>query len=471
MTKYTLISVQESQKQAIQAVFHSINANGLLPLSRIPKTVLTNPVTQCHTVDGDICVNFVNLRDANKDEAKLALTTAIQEEYCGVYGISLERQWPFQRFASSKLLRAEVSERLIHSVVFILAPPQKNRGMYKKNITAGIEKPTMIAFYEGIKKDGFAQSRDKSVVTGEKMPYSNRVTEIKTPHVFSKRDVYAVLVPEHLVNMARETFTELRIIPVAIKRLELHSLPHILTVYHDEKIKGPLTVAAPDYLSALETFYCEEDTQEFSLHAVRLHTSFDFTVRPVTNVTSNEQLLNLTHAKIAKKDDDDSAWIIVHKNFGLSKQNLFNRLGHSDFPNQHLNTMKKGCQYSIELFSQLASLKSEVTLNNVYDELSKPQLFLLSDLNVDILKLEHFFVIKYSPKIAARVAQIVNNFKSVKEEAATTIQAAFRGYRAKKFFQEYREKHDVLKKAQKECELARDKLMNLTERGYSTITK
>ncbi len=515
MPKLTSVSTQKSKEKAIQAIFRSIEKKGLVPLASIPSTVLVNPVTNAS--EGNICVNFVNLDQADKNDAELAMKVAIDEEFMGVYGICLERQWPFQRFTSPELLKAEASERLMHSVVFILAPPA--RYPHTNTEIRGAQQPTEIALYQPLMtsdRDGFSQSRDKSVITGQTMPYSNRVTEIKTIHHFAKNEVLAVLVPEHLQSMATETFTQIPIIPVAKKTLTLNSIPQLLTLYHNEKLKKPLTVEAPDYFGALSKFCAEKkNLTKFSLHAVRLHTNFDFIVRPITQVSTNQQLITSTNATVAVQYADDSAWIVVHKNFGVSKQNLLTKLQTLNV--SYYSKIEKGCQPAMAVYTQLAELKGEATLHNVYGELSMPQLSLLTALDVKIIKLDHFYMLKFLPELTDKVEKVVKDFeksiqedaglkklfqevqaenaalkiqtlirgsrarsifqelqeKTVKENSALKIQALIRGSRVKTIFQEVQkkgvevqEKSEQLKKAQGELDLAREQLDSLS-RGVS----
>jgi hypothetical protein len=162
MPRFIKFSLRNASAQAIEKSLVSIHKNGLIPLNKIPPNVLSNTVTQSQNVDGDICINYVNLNGATESEANLALNIAIEEEFTGVYGICLERQWPFQRFSSPKLVHLEATERLMQSVVFILTPP------FKLPITTdkvrNAQKPTTIAFYEPGCDEGFSQSRDRSLV-------------------------------------------------------------------------------------------------------------------------------------------------------------------------------------------------------------------------------------------------------------------------------------------------------------------
>lgn len=346
----------------------------------------------------------------------------------------------------------------MHSIVFILNPPSKNPYI---TTVAGGKKPTQVAFYEGLKQDGFAQSRGKSVVTGLQAPYSNHITEIKTPHNFKKNEVKAILVPEHLAIMATEIFTSLTIIPVVSKRLKLQSIPEILEKYHNEVLKKPLEIDAPDYHSALSTFCKEKKLEEFSIHAVRLHTNFDFMVRPIFNVSDNEHLMKLTHSKIAVNYEDNSALIVVHKNYGQSKQNVIKRLRDKNFlPEKYILKMEKGGAFSENLNMQFTELKNGLILSNIYKKLSESQLQMLIDPAIKISVTEHFSVLAYPPILEPYVNKVVNNFTSM-NEAATKIQAIYRGTRTQTFFQDYQEKYKQLQIAQQEFEMAGENLKKL----------
>lgn len=452
------ITIPNTKQQAIQGVLQSINHHGLVPLSQIPKSVLANPVAQVQSIDGDICVNYVNLRKADSAETRLALSLAVEEEWCGIYGICLERQWTFQRFSSIELLQAEASARLMQSIVFILNPPQKKIG---NCIVSGGELSTDIVSYEP-GKDGFAQQRARSVSTGLKMAYSNRITEVKTPHNFKKNEIKAVFVPEQLVDMAREFFTDLKIIPVISKVVTLHAIPKILELYHNEILKKPLKVEAPDYLGAIHTFCENEHLTTFSLHAVRLHTDFDFIVRPISRVTGNEHIIHSTYAKIAKQFDDDSAFIIVHKNYGQSKLNLIERLRvHKFLPEDCIVKMERGCQFSIAMNTNLTQLKGGLIISNAYKDLSEVQLSLLVDPDIKVIKAERFYVLAYPLRLEEYVNTVVNKFH-VMQESVTKIQAFTRGSRTRTFFEDYRQKQENLKIAQQEFKLAGEQLKNLT---------
>ncbi len=453
------ISIGDTQLEALKAVLESINTNGLIPANKIPNKVLTNPVTNCQLIDGDICVNYVNLSQAKPIEIKATMAMAVDEEYCGIYGICLERQWPFQRFSSPKLLHLEISDRLMQSVVFILNPPQKNP---KITMVYCGKIPIKVASYEDEQQEGFSQSRGKSIVTGFEMPHSNNLTEIKTPHNFKKNEVKAVLVPEHLAALAAEIFCDLPIIPVISKKLKLNSLPKILEHYHNEKLAKPIEIEAPDYLNAL-TIYCEKNKlTEFSLHAVRLHTSCDFMVRSISKVLGSEQVLKSTHAKIAQKFDDDSAFIIVHKSYGQNKHNLFKRLRENNLlPMQYILKMEEGAEYTKVLNLKLTELKNGLIISNIYHELSESQLSLLIDPAIKISQTDnyYYYVLTYPPQFENYVNKVINKFSAM-QDASIKIQAYYRSSQTQRFFQNYQQKYENLKVAQQELELAGEQLKN-----------
>src|SRR5215218_4732971 len=131
MTKCSKFSMQPLVDKAIKGVFSSVNEHGILPPNQIPKTVLINPVSQSKEVSDTLCVNYINLRDSKDEHVDRALHFALEEEYHGAYGISLERQWPFQDFPSGILRKTEAEARLMNSVLFVLAPPKLYPIKYK----------------------------------------------------------------------------------------------------------------------------------------------------------------------------------------------------------------------------------------------------------------------------------------------------------------------------------------------------
>lgn len=457
--------IDDIQQRAVRESLESINKVGLRPLSQIESHVLVNPVTQIQRLDDNICVNYVNLSGATKAEVASVLEIAITEEYCGVYGISLERQWPFQRFSSPDLLEKEASERLMNCVVFVLKPPILSSITYT---LPGTKRPTELAFYQvDGELDGFSQQRGKSLVaTTDAHSISNRITEVKTNHSFPREEMLAVLVPEHMMKIASSIYKDIKIIPVPTKLQRFTSIPEILSKFHDETITAPLVMHAPDFLSTLSTFIAGRKIEKFSLHAVRLHTTFDFVVRPMINLSKNEELRDAIHARLFKHSaEEDNGWIVIHKNWGLSKQPLFDALvWKRELPQGHIDKMRLAVAPNEELYRQLIKTKGPVSINHIYADLSKGQLVLLDKLDVHVVKHAHYYVISSRPEVKPKVTEIIDNFESIQSLCATKIQSVFRGFFARKTVEHFKAKQDELARAQDKFNVAEAKLRSLC--GY-----
>ena len=446
----TIVASGEIPHEENKRIFESINTQGLCSYKKIQKTITPNPVTQIQGLDGCICVNYVNLEGAGELDVQLALETAVSEEYCGVYGISLERQWPFQRIQSPALLQMEATERLMNSAVFVLQPPKKAKAEYE--LQYGHK--AVVAFYElggSSLRDAFAQNRDKSVLTGKKIPHSARVTEIKTTKSFSMQEVLAILVPEHLFQMAESIF-KTNVISVPKKQQVLESIPEILHIYHDQKIDKPLRVDAPNYSDVLARFVREKQITEFSLHAVRLLTNFDFVTRKIVGVSRNQPLLKNANAHIMRHDSDDSAWISVHKVYGRSKEDMIARLERNQsLPRTHLDRVRLAAKYSTDIFDQLSRQTGDGVLSYVY-QLSKPQREILEKMGIEIVQLPFADAIHYPRELTHKVTQVTQDFKTI-TESAQKIQSIYRGFWARKVICELQEKKSAF--AQAESELAK----------------
>ena len=173
-------------------ILSSIRAHGLVSPHKI-RHVLSNQTAQSNSVNGCICVNYVNLKDASSEEKNLAYAAAFDEEYLGVSGISLERNHPLQKINNPEIFHQEIQQRIIHQVVFVLAPPKLSP---LRRIVHGGKSPAEFAFYSSTFDDGFSQAREKSVFTNQNIPDCNRVTEIKTSVTFKSKDMIAILAPE-----------------------------------------------------------------------------------------------------------------------------------------------------------------------------------------------------------------------------------------------------------------------------------
>lgn len=77
---FEIPTVYTEQQCLIENTFKSISRLGLVPLQQIPKEeVVPTSVTQVQAMQGSICVNFLNLKDATPNERELALQLAVYE--------------------------------------------------------------------------------------------------------------------------------------------------------------------------------------------------------------------------------------------------------------------------------------------------------------------------------------------------------------------------------------------------------
>jgi hypothetical protein len=161
-----------------------------------------------------------------------------------------------------------------------------------------------------------SQSRGSCLDTGRSIK-SPRLLEIKTSHNFGHKEIIHVLVPEHLMELLPRQFTEafdgkLISIPFTEKMVPINKIPQILEVLHGESIpSGSLDCSLPDYETALTRI--AGAIPEFSLHAVRLHTPFDYAPRYIANLSVSAKLLSAAHAHTLKEYPNGSGWVLVHK--------------------------------------------------------------------------------------------------------------------------------------------------------------
>lgn len=460
MPKFFDVSIKSIQQEAITAVFTSIQEKGLVSPKARRGEILTTLGAGTNRLDENLCVNYVNLSAASKAETTVALEAALYEEYLGVSGISLERQWPFQRASSATLLPAEITERLMNNILFIIKPPKIHPLTTKVH---GGHTPAKIAFYDPAKKDGFSQARGRNLLTGAPIEACARVTEIKTTKAFAKADLLGVLVPEHLYALASGIFTDLEVIPVPTRAHRLHALPEILKIYFDETLHHPMDIGMPDYFAALSELITRKALPEFSLHAVRLHSEFDFIARPITTVSTQAELLAKVNAKIVQDLGDDRAWVVVHKHYGTSQKKLLQTLAEKGvLPLEYLTQLALSSQPSIELFDALSALKGPLVMSNIYSELTPPQIQYLVNLKMDLIKTGSFYVIQYPKPQAAQIIKVIDDFPKIQVEAATQIQALYRGHRCRFFVSEYKKAAAQLALAQQAFDKAAESLSKIS---------
>lgn len=438
---------EETAKKSNLSILNSIYTHGLISPHKIKDGVLTNQTTQTSELHENLCVNYVNFKDASPQEKENAYTAAFDEEYLGVFGVSLERSHPFQKISNCQL---EIQERIMHQVVFVLRPPQ----LFKvKQVLPGASVPAELSFYNPNYKDGFSQARQKSVFTNKDVASCHRVTEIKTTYHFVPKDFIAILAPEFLYQACQEIFAGIEVIPVPSQPRSLKCLPEMLGYSFNEKLKNSQELNVPDYASTLKDYCAAKNLTQFSLHAVRLNTAFDFTIRPVIDWHQHQPFLASLKAQVIPQDDH-MAWAVLHKQHGISKKPLLENLK-KIMPEKHMSSLMKMNQHALQNFEQLAALKGEFNLNIIYTPLHAGQIHYLVKNGINLIRSAHFYMTHCPHDKTALLKQVVENFEAIEQQAATKIQAHFRGHRCQMFFKRYQ-------KAKQEMELNKSVLLSMS---------
>jgi hypothetical protein len=333
--------IAEFQSIQIKKLLASIGRLGIVPLPKIdaqdytPNFVIgSNDTQQC------TCVNYLDLSKCGASQLADAVHEAIWEEYTGVFGISLERAFPFSFPKNRLLVGQEIQQRLNANIVFVLEPPKKTAknpqgvletmkpGKKKGEFVPVVASDPMYYLYET--DDTFSRNRGNTLDLGPKKNIS-QVTEIKTTHAFTSQEIIAVLVPEILYERFSKELHEhfpgkVKKLPSVIK--PINKLPEMLDIMHQEHIEaGMLNLSVPDYENTLKQL--AQNRKRFALHAVRLHTEFDYTPRYIANLSNDSKLLAEANALVLKQNQDDSGWILIpqtkvcqcnHENVKLSNR-------------------------------------------------------------------------------------------------------------------------------------------------------
>lgn len=295
----------------------SIKANGLCPLSMLGGKAVTS-ITQVQETQGKICVNAINLAGTNEMTLKRILKIAVEEEFCGIRGICLERQWSFQSKEKSQYYE-EIAARLLNSLVFLLKPPTIS-SVLTQDITYDLDqidipRGTTVSLYQAV--DGISGNRAKARLLDSSTPAfvgHQGILEIKTSRSFSMENVLSVLVPEPLVNLVRMYLPNLDIIPVPLIEKTLFRLPQMLLIMHEEMLREKITVNAPDYERALTDWQARTGSMHFSIHCVRMATPFDFDIRPVLSSHQSEALLQRLHGTVID-NQGSCTWGLFHRKY------------------------------------------------------------------------------------------------------------------------------------------------------------
>ncbi len=448
-----LINVSELFSQAVitatENLLQSVCTRGLLPLADIPDRAYSIPMTSTSTVEGNICVNFVDLRGTlSAPEIQTICQTLALEEYTGVSGIALERGWPLCNPAD------EIMQRLMNICVFILVPPIR-AGVTQEQEGDG----TIIETCCYRDDDGISVERDLCI-TGRKPEKTHRIAEIKTKRSFSLADMRAILVPEKFITLVTKIFNGITfpIIPVKSGNLEFRRMPYTTSALHGQKTEGGITCDAPNYQQAFLEYINGHPGENFAVHAVRLPTIYDFELRYVRNIVDSQELLTKTRATIVDTCPDGSGWCVVSKQFAFARADMIARLREAaaSIVEDSAKEFYQGLAQQIEvtnreneeLLVQYKAAVGKFKMSRYKDRWQPGQVEALEKLGAHIVSLDQdqlkYAMISYPESCKEAVKSIVNSRpvyqyqQQIKEKAAITIQGFFRGYVARKAVTEVR---------------------------------
>jgi hypothetical protein len=438
-------------------IFDSIAQNGLVPLGSIDKKCLVNFVLGTSPkVQQNICVNYLDLQGCNEKKINAAITVALWEEYTGLFGISLERAWPFSSCQQQNIFIDQVKQRIFQNIVFVLKPPAEKVIACKipntnKSIQVCYQKNNFFS------TDGFSQVRGL-FLTGSSDVTSEHVTEIKTEKHFSSDDILAVLVPEHLMALAKKYFPDsfnIITVPMAKPHVALSRIPTILSLLHGQLVAegGALTCPAPDYEKILKEKIIPQ-YGNFSLHAVRLITPYDISMRYIDNLSNTQKILEATQAEIVTRYADGSGWALVHASQVFKP---------SDKAVKRLASASAGIsvdKFTLERVNAifrdgLMAAKGSHAMINYFDTLNEQARRNLSALGIKGVALNGYTVLsmpeQYKDQIHKDMNAVLREGEARLKAAATCLQNLVRGHQVRTLIMQY-------KTAQEQYALARQRL-------------
>ena len=247
------------------AIFKSIAKNGLISLSKIKQECLVNFVLGTSSVQSSICVMLLDFKSCSTYEIDSAIKIALWEEYTGVFGISLERAWPFVSPNKPDILKEQIIQRLCQNIVFVLKPPPFHVTIPEHGTIPGSKRNDAYVYSNN---DGPSQERN-AFLTGSNLA-CEKVTKLKTDISFSSEDILYILVPEKLMTLASQHFPNKKIIPVPMTHdpVIINKVPQILNYLHNqEEYPKGISCRVPDYETVLKEKILPK-YKDFSLHAV-----------------------------------------------------------------------------------------------------------------------------------------------------------------------------------------------------------
>ncbi len=362
----------------------------------------------------EISVNYVNLESRTEEEVRDAVHIAVFEETRGIFGIAHERVWPLHSplnaLGNAKDQAAglqEFSDRLSSTLVFILTPPQELRKLTQKEIDESeifqkmeMLPGTSLAFYSLYSighNDGLYQGRgrclDEAFLSNSQIKKTNAIVEIKTQLSFPYSSIQAILSPTKYLDEVNSVFAQyprIKIIEVQSRPTAVNKVSDFLEIFYKEsffkkdeifrvdpkiysRYQGPVQwVSAPDYEDALMKLQSSEG-KVFSIHAVRLPTKYDFSVRFIENSDSSEELLKKIKASVLQQYPSGAAWVAVNKVFttDFSDSGLFGLSNTTDA--EFFRKIRENFQDFIPLLEDLKKAKGDFLMAKVKGGLTDAQ--------------------------------------------------------------------------------------------------
>ncbi len=284
----------------------SLAKNGLVSLSA-NNNITNGRIFGADDQSPELSVNYINL--TGKHDIDRVLSTALWEEYTGVFGVSLERVFPFIWHNNSAELTKQINARLKNSILFVLTPPKTNISAAGFSVPSNVSStgyscPKLVYTLD----DGAAQAQG-ALLSGADIK-SPEVFEIKTNKSFNlKKDVIAAFVPSDIFELAEQCFQNIKIklIKVDYKDAVIKKHPQIIEKLFKQYLDAPITVKIPDYEKALRE-HITTVYKQFSLHVVRLTNEFDINMRFVADCSKSIDVLRKNLLKTVHKNSDNSGW-------------------------------------------------------------------------------------------------------------------------------------------------------------------
>lgn len=472
---------QMHQAKLIQTL-QSIRQKGLCSGKLLNDECVTS-ISQTNLEQDNLCVNYVNLNDLDQAAIERTIKDLTYEEFCGIFGISLERQWSFQdkRLSSSNdqspIFLNEVQQRLLNSLVFVLKAPSKKEKIKHElrdpndSNTVDFKAGTVVSRYRH--DDGVSGDRAKGRRVDTFLPFRVQdlsIIELKTSHTFHSKDMLAVFAPKQLEKLVKQCLPNIEVIPVDSKNQTLYKLPEMLSFMHNEHLSQPVSTQVPDYEAALIHWQKRTKTKEFSTHCVRLATPYDFDIRPINASLPSAETLVKKLSGVIIEQQDNVQWVLFHRRYTFQLEAaLVNATKRNSNLSPIFQQIKDCCQLLIKQQVELQKGRSQLTLQIVNDDLTD-YAHLLQAKGVKIIAHPAFtrkFYISYPTAQLEQTRHLIDNIERVKKEAVAIIAKTTCGFFSRKKLAHLKDaKQEVIKakKALTEAEAVLEQAkLNLTK--------